>query len=446
MNEKGKNIIIGLFVIMSCVAIVWSLMYLHPTVGDGGNTLYVRFADIDNISVGTRVHYAGKAVGEVIDISYAKNFRDNEKQRLDVIYPYELTLSIDSSVNVYDSDEIAVHTSGLLGEKSIMIIPRSPREGKDAVLINGGKAYAQISGSIEKSVDELAVLSMSARVAVDNIVDIISENSSKVSTIFSEMEASSENLKEILERVNNADLIDTIQYAASNMGTTMSEATHLLKELRENDFSTKFSSVTNNLADITEAINKPEEIHDIITNVKTLTADLNGLQDRISESWQNIDSSLSNIAGAAENVNVLVEKVSEGKGSIGHFINDEDLYLHGISLMNKFETMMNDVNHYGLLFHLDKGWQRQRSKRINLLHDLSTPQQFKNYFEQEVDQVATSLSRVSLALERIDDDGSADKAQDFSEVFGDLLNQVEGLRDMLRLYNQQYKTEQELTP
>ena len=60
------------------------------------------------------------------------------------------------------------------------------------------------------------------------------------------------------------------------------------------------------------------------------------------------------------------------------------------------DTMMNDVNHYGVLFHLNKSWQRTRVKRISEMNALETPDSFKNYFQKEVDQINTSMARLSM--------------------------------------------------
>src|SRR3990167_9348041 len=136
MGEQTKNMLIGLFVIVACVTIVWLIMFLKPSVGDGKQTLYVRFANINQINVGTRVLFAGKPIGEVVAIQEINDAR--KKPLSDVlgeIYYFQLVLKIDSSVHVYDTDEITVQTSGLLGEKSIAIIPKVPPKGVTPKLV-----------------------------------------------------------------------------------------------------------------------------------------------------------------------------------------------------------------------------------------------------------------------------------------------------------------------
>src|SRR5690349_15413627 len=130
MGERTKNMLIGIFVIVACALIIWIIMFLKPSVGDGKQILYVRFSDINKIPVGTRVIFAGKPVGEVVGIEAIPEAR--VKPSIDMIghlYYYQLELKLDSHIKVYDTDEITVQTSGLLGEKSIAIIPKMVPKG-----------------------------------------------------------------------------------------------------------------------------------------------------------------------------------------------------------------------------------------------------------------------------------------------------------------------------
>ena len=144
MGEQTKNMLIGIFVIVACITTTWLILFLKPSVGDGKQTLYVRFANINQINIGTRVLFAGKPVGEVVAIQEIHDAR--KKPLSDVlgeIYYYQLVLKIDSSIRVYDTDEITIQTLGLLGEKSIAIIPKVPPKGAVPKLVGHEPVYAQ---------------------------------------------------------------------------------------------------------------------------------------------------------------------------------------------------------------------------------------------------------------------------------------------------------------
>ena len=48
MIDQTKNMMIGLFVIAACAIITFIILFLHPSVGDEGRVLRVRFANVDN--------------------------------------------------------------------------------------------------------------------------------------------------------------------------------------------------------------------------------------------------------------------------------------------------------------------------------------------------------------------------------------------------------------
>ncbi len=114
MTDRVKNILIGLFVTGALAVLIAFVLFLKPTIGDGKKMLSVRFTNIAGISVGTRVTFAGKPVGEVIHIRELSKARDHADEQ-GRIYLYQLTLKIDSSVDVYSSDEISIKTTGLMG-------------------------------------------------------------------------------------------------------------------------------------------------------------------------------------------------------------------------------------------------------------------------------------------------------------------------------------------
>src|SRR4051812_30487520 len=108
MNDGAKNILIGLFVVAAGLLIVFMILFLHPTVGDDAQQIRVRFANIDKISIGTRVTYGGKAVGEVIEIKDIEDPKDARKPgKGGFVYLYELVLGVDSRVYIYNTDQIS---------------------------------------------------------------------------------------------------------------------------------------------------------------------------------------------------------------------------------------------------------------------------------------------------------------------------------------------------
>jgi phospholipid/cholesterol/gamma-HCH transport system substrate-binding protein len=355
MAEQIKNMLIGVFVVIACALIVWIILFLKPSVGNEGEPLFVRFADINKINVGTRVTFAGRPVGEVVKITEIKDARLQPVDSLGDIYFYELELRVDTSVEVFDTDLVSLQTSGRLGEKSVAIMPRKPPKGVTPRRITTQPIYAESADPIEQAFTEITSVAKSANSVLDQLDHWISENSTPLSS------------------------------AVSSFGDAMHQANTLLTSVNK----------TRLVGDMS----------DVMSNVKKTSEDL-----------------------------------AKGRGTIGKLIKNDDLYLRITSLMTKADTLMNDINHYGLLFNLNKTWQRSRLKRVNMLSALDSPADFRSFFEQEIDQINLAMSRLSMMI---------DKAQDkeqhleilqnpsFRKDFADLLRQTEGLTDNLKLYNEQ---------
>lgn len=371
MADQLKNLMIGLFVIAAVTIIILVLLFLHPSPGDEGKRLRVRFANIDKINIGTRVTFGGKPVGEVKEI---KELPDAINQRLEYngfVYVYELDLKVNSDVNVFNTDDISARTSGLLGEKSIAITPHAPHPGQQLVEISDRVIYATESASVEDTLKEFKELADKLEVTLDLAAD------------------------------------------------------HLI-DLRKQNLWAKLGKIGDNIVSITDALNRPDELSDTIENFLTLS-------EMAVDSWETIDLSVNNLS------NVITD-VTAGKGTVGGILVKDDIYLKLNALLNKGDTVLNDINHYGLLFHSDRGWQRLRSRRLNLLGQLSTPQEFRNFFNDEIDQISTSISRVSMLLGNEEGFTNCEELIDnceFAKVYAELLRRVESLQESVKMYNQQ---------
>lgn len=376
MFDQAKDLMIGLFVITAVTIVIFILLFIHPMVGNDGKILRVRFSNIDKVNIGTRVTFGGKPVGEVVEIIEIIEEPDPRKAYEGNVYVYELKLAVDTSVNVYNTDDISLRTSGLLGEKSVNITPLPPRKGQKLFIVNDEIIYADEGGSVEDTFKEFK------------------------------------------------DLSDKIDEALNEVIST-------LKDVKKSEMIDKIAGTFSNIEEITGSLNRPEDWSKLLANITDLTEDM-------INSWDRVDEAIDNISKVSTNTNVIFEQVKQGKGTVGKIIMTDDLYLRLTSLLSKAETVMNDVNHYGILFHLDKNWQRLRARRLNLLQRLCTPQEFRNFFNDEVDQISTSLSRVYMLLNR---NGCTTrcpnlvKDYEFSKVFSELLRRVEGVEEQLKMYN-----------
>lgn len=382
MIDQTKNFMIGVFVVAAISLIIFIILFIHPTVGNEGKLLRVYFSNIDKVNVGTRVTFGGKPVGEVVSIREIENEANPRQPHDGVIYIYELVLAIDSSVDIYNTDEVSLRTSGLLGDKSVNITPLPLKRGQKLRVVGPNDViYSYEGGSVEEALKDIQGLTVKIEEALEGFMSIVHEI----------------------------------------------QKTKVIKN---------FSDTFGNLRDITSAIDEPQRWNDILTHVDDVTRNA-------SNSWPKIDEMIVRFSSAAENARIITEDgkqialaVREGRGTLGRMLMSDDLHLQLSSILSKGETVLNDVNHYGLFFHSDKNWQRLRARRVNLLQQLCTPQEFRNFFNDEVDQIQTSLARVNMIIEETGTPGCClIQNCEFVKVFSELLRRTEEIEENLHLYN-----------
>jgi phospholipid/cholesterol/gamma-HCH transport system substrate-binding protein len=402
MGEKTRNMLIGIFVIAASALIIWVIMFLKPHVGDGKQILYVRFSDVNKIPLGTRVTFAGEPVGEVIAIMPILDARSKPSSDiLGHLYYFQVELRIDSHIKVYDTDEITVQTSGLLGEKSVAIIPQPAPAGIVPQLLSSKQVvYA-------KSVDQL-----------DRLFTQFSDLANTVERTFQEATHWIQS--------NGDDLANAIRSA----GSAMQEIQTTAQKVNE--------------------LNIPDQVADVLQNASCMLYDIQDAIDQLNEAntFANIGTLVKNFKSSSASIEQITQELASGKGTLGRLLQGDDLYLHFNAILSKVDTLMNDVNHYGILFHLNKSWQRQRIQRITLLNSLDTPANFKSYFETEVDQINVSMERISMLIDKIQQTPDSQQLMNdplFRKDFEELLRQANELSDNLKLYNEQLIDAQNLS-
>ena len=398
MTDRIKNILIGLFVLGAVLIMVSLILFLKPTVGDGKKILSVRFPNISGITIGTRVTFAGRPVGEVTHIRELPKARD-EADDHGRIYVYQLTLKMDSKVDVYSTDEIAIKTTGLMGEKSIAILPKAATPSKPSHLITDQIVYANSTDALEHTFNQVTHAANELEQAVHRFDGWFAASQNDLSNAIRSFDGAMGQIDGFLGIIDQEKLVPALK-----------ESVGLLSD---------------NLELVKTSLNDDKLLHKCANLAENL--------DQAASSF-NTDG-----AQTLFHLNQISRDIASGSGTIGRLIAGDDCYLRLASLMNKGETLMNDINHYGLLFQYNKQWQKSRTRKANFLKALDTPQEFRNYFEGEVDSMTTSLGRLTELIERAGSEERSRITQSdaFKHHFANLMRQLQGLTDSLKLYNEE---------
>lgn len=391
MADQIKNLLLGIFCVVVGVLIIWMILFIKPVVGNEEQILYVRFSDVNMIGVGTRVTMEGHPVGEITAIYPIPNARSKPiADPLGRLYYYQATVKVDSSVQLYDTDEVAIETSGLLGEKTIAFYPKAAPANQTPKLVTSQQpVYANSVSTFDLAFKELTNLAESMQGTFNEATSWIQNNG------------------------------DELGRAVTEFSDTMHEAHITLSN---------FNSL-NILTDVKSAV---VTFNQTIDNIQDIIC-----QMRDDGTFTNASEMMANLKNASASIADVTADIADGRGTLGQLITNDDLYLRFKGLVSKVDILMNDINHYGLFFYQNKSWQRLRTQRMAAITALDSPESFKNYFEGEVDQIQTSMARLSQLIEKARGPQQKQVLQNnaFRKDFAELLDKVDELSRNLKMYN-----------
>lgn len=389
MRTQFKNALIGLFMLGAIFLLMTIIFFLHPKVGDMKQVAHVKFANVNKINIGTRVLYAGKPIGEVVAIHRIADPRGEKPDINNNLYAYELTLKYDSHVQIFQTDEITVTTSGLLGEKSINIIPKKPNPGVPLERLHGPK-HGDSTDPIEKTFHDIGLLTKKAEDTLQLFEDWFSENSDTISEAVEAFKGTMVASKKVLQSIHEHDTIGRFTQAADN-----------------------FTIATKEVADAARSLNENQVFENLATTVK-------------------------NFKKASYSIDNITNALASGHGTLARLIHDDEVYLRVTDLLTKANTTMNDVNQYGMLFNLNKSWQRLRLQKAESLANAKTPAQLRTFFETEVDEISTAMERLGMVLSQAEAnkaDGPVFSSDEFKKNFRFLLDAVNNLHSRVSVFN-----------
>jgi phospholipid/cholesterol/gamma-HCH transport system substrate-binding protein len=411
MTDKVKTILIGSFIIISCLAFIGLLLFLRPSVGDGKKTLYVCFTSIEKIQIGTRVTFAGKPIGEVVAIDPIYDARNQPTGRSGNVCFYELELKVDSHTVIYDTDEITIHTTGLLGERTIAIVPKAVKKGQPSYPVTDQVLYGKSGDPVEETLNQIISIGSKAGEAIDQLKEILQNNKAEIPLTLKAIKDASTQIKTTFETVNTSHFIARLNDSVTDIDSAFKKLDKILVQWEQKGVGESLPRFTKNIADFSESINDKATVQSLLKNLEGTASNLKNFSDSMSPT-----------------------------GTIAKLFKGDDVYMQLSSVMTKANILFSDINDYGILFHSNKSWQRERAKRINLLNQLCSAQDFRAFFDQEMNKISLSLCRITQTIQKAQCKTNrcallSDPC--FKDGYKELLQRISNMEEMLQVYEQQ---------
>ena len=306
--KKSYNLILGIFIFFGIVifAIAIYLIGKKQNLFTSNVKVIAIFTDVLGLTEGNNVRFSG------IDVGTVSNIRILSETEVKV----ELSIQSSSIPYIRKNSIATIGTEGLMGNKTIIIIPGTIEE---RMLVAGDTLATTQPVNIDEILSEIKISSENIAVVSQNLIEItdrIKYGEGVFGKIFTDTSLTrslnkasrnvvmiTNNLNEISERINRGEGI---------LGKLLAD-TAFSKNL--NKTNNNIVTISKNLEGITDKINRGEGIVGKLFTDTTLTQNL-------SQAGQNISASSEELETIARNLTEITNKVNSGKGLINKLLTD----------------------------------------------------------------------------------------------------------------------------
>ncbi|WP_297889447.1 MlaD family protein [Sulfurihydrogenibium sp.] len=310
MNNSLK---VGIFVLtISAILGFLIIKFSGKEFGQSYKDYYVYFTDAQGLSKGADVQVQGVKAGKVEDITFEEG-------------KVKVKFKVRQEIPIYKDAKVLIKTYGLMGDKYLYIEPGNPSAGE----LSSGGVIQNISkmASTEEMIDQVQVAARKFAELMDNLNKATGDD--RLKKLIEDFDKFAYNTNDLV--VENKE---DVRRAIANIRAITAELRQKLPSITEN-----LDKTLENTKNIT-AENK-EDIRKLIANLKDLSIALKEkapktldsvdkaateIEKAVSENRQDLRISIENIKKASDNLNQILAKVNEGKGTLGKLVNEDSFY------------------------------------------------------------------------------------------------------------------------
>lgn len=331
----SREVRIGFVVIVTLAAVVWGFNWLR-----GNNILvkkteyYAVYSNVGGLSQSSPVQVNGFQVGSVSNIELMKD-------RPGFVL---VTIRITDKSFKFPRDSYAKLASpSLLGGKVIEIeLGDSSSNGQLVFAEPGDTLFTGFELDLQGQVNDLV---RPLKVKVEHLLDVIDSIVVPIQAILDKNTV--DNLAEGINRIPR--IVHNIERITFKIDTLVASEKNKLARIFSN-----VESITSNLK------GNNQRISDILDNVEEIT-------DSIAKS--DFKKAIANANDILEKVDNIFTKIDNGEGTLGALINDDKLYLQIDSAAKNLNSLIGDIEenperylHFSFI-HINKKGSRQKDKK-----------------------------------------------------------------------------------
>lgn len=331
MAAGGKNIEVkvGALIIVSLVLLGAFIVIMGGLSVARVYSLYVDFDNPNGLQIGAPVRIAGVKVGKVDSLEFLGGKKDLGVPWRALV---RVKLSIEEKVKpaIHEDAAFVITTQGVLGEPFVAIVPGDPdkpemKEGS----IRQGKDPPRLDLFLAEASDLMHFAHEALTKENGPLQDIAKHGASLIKGL------------DLLVSDNR----ETITRITKNTETLSKAAIELVDATKEKVDGPQFKRILHNIDITTAALAKDtgpllQKTQSAIAHVDEIATDTLGPEQRasIKKTLKEIEAIATSANKTATDVNAIVAHIKAGKGTIGAFVMDEEIY-------DDLQEMLRDIKH-----------------------------------------------------------------------------------------------------
>ena len=291
----SKEFKIGFFGVAMIAVLYWGINFLKGTdIFTSTKKYYAVYDQVNGLEASASVVIKGFKVGTVSNMSYDPKHSDN------II----LEFSIKSKYQIPDNSTARIFSEGIMSGKAVEIQLGNSQNylnQGDTLYLTADKDFFEVAGSefdfLKQKLNDVATTAVAT---LENLNKILEDNGQNLGRTVSNVASITENLNNVVESEKSSikGIIDNLDALSLS-----------LKQ-------------------------KSGQIDNIINNVETFS-------DSLSKS--NIPTLISEITITMNSLNSTIEKINSGDGTVGKFVNDQQLYNSLVSASTNLSLLLADL-------------------------------------------------------------------------------------------------------
>jgi len=298
-----KEIKIGATVLVAFLIVIWGLNFLKGrNIIQVGEYYYGVYSRIDGLTKASPVFYRGFKIGSVRDIVFHPVHADR----------FLVTFALNSELQLPKDSKAQIYSLDLMGSKGVQFIPGV----RDDLLMIGDTMNTSVMGDLK---DQVSMEVLPLKDKTERLIVKLDTVLTNIDAIFSD-----EKQRFHASMINLNKSMQHFEVISRSLANKVADDGEISVMLKHTDTIMAMLSAQKPFIDTT------------FSNLASFSQQLESA--RIDESVEQLKLTLSQ-------VNLIMDKLNKGEGSMGKMLSDDELYLSLNDVTTNLNRLLIDVRH-----------------------------------------------------------------------------------------------------